>query len=93
MITLSTRGRRDRNGEGIPGMRCPHCDSRSTIRSSLTYSSTYRTATYQCINIECGFTWLCALHVLHEMSPSAMPNPSVNIPKRPAPAALSEPTS
>lgn len=62
------------------GIRCPHCGSRARIRSSRSLSPLYREQTYQCLNIECGHIYVAGIEVLRTVSPSAQPNPSIDIP-------------
>jgi len=41
---------------------------------------TMREVTYQCLNAHCGHTYVAGLEIMRTLSPSAMPNPLVNIP-------------
>lgn len=64
----------------MPMMRCPHCGTRSLARTSAEMTEIYREITYQCRNVECGFTWVAGLAAVRELSPSGTPNPKIKIP-------------
>lgn len=66
-----------------PGMRCPHCSSPSAARSSRVLSRLLKEVYYQCKNPACGFTWVATLEAVRGLSPSGMPNPSVDLPVSP----------
>lgn len=61
-------------------MACPHCDAQAEIRTSRIVSKTMRELAYACTNVECGHTFLAATEILRTLSPSATPNPAVNLP-------------
>lgn len=61
-------------------MLCPHCNSKSKIRTSRTISSISRELYYQCNNIDCGHTWSALLSAIRTIVPSQCPNPKVYIP-------------
>lgn len=60
--------------------RCPHCESYARIRHSETQSPLTRMTWYRCTNLYCGFTWVEGSEVLHGITPSACPNPTIKIP-------------
>ncbi|WP_080404940.1 ogr/Delta-like zinc finger family protein [Burkholderia ubonensis] len=60
--------------------RCPHCRMRATARSSREMSITFREITYQCNNLECGHTYVVNMEFARTLSPSATPDPSLNLP-------------
>lgn len=67
---------------------CPHCNTKSTCRTSRTVTNTMRELYMQCHNVECGHTWKSILAVSHTIVPSQQPNPKVFLPSRlKAPAA------
>jgi Ogr/Delta-like zinc finger len=61
-------------------IKCPHCDARARAVKSREMTRTMREVTYQCTNVHCGHTYVAGLEVMRTLSPSAMPNPAVNIP-------------
>lgn len=63
--------------------RCPHCDSTAVVRSSRRLSPIYREQIMQCTNAHCGHTYVVGAEVLRTLSPSATPNPDVDIPLSP----------
>lgn len=65
---------------------CPHCHKSLRIRTSVGQHVFLRTAYLQCTNEACGATFRAQFEITHEMSPSGMPNPTVQLPV--APAAL-----
>lgn len=66
-----------------PFVQCPHCDERAFCRSSERLSSTYREITYACADVHCGHTFVAGLSIIRTLSPSAMPNPAINLPIAP----------
>lgn len=58
---------------------CPHCKWPSVIRTSEQMSVLTRRAVYCCVNAECGHTFVANTEVSHTLSPSATPDPSVNL--------------
>lgn len=65
-------------------MPCPHCNAPSRVRSSEMETRTIRNLYVQCQNVDCGFTWKAQLAIVHGLSPSAIPNPGVDITMAPA---------
>ncbi len=61
-------------------IKCPHCTSRARAVKSREMTATMREVTYQCTNAHCGHTYVAGLEIMRTLSPSAMPNPLVNIP-------------
>ncbi|UCV02326.1 ogr/Delta-like zinc finger family protein [Dechloromonas denitrificans] len=64
-------------------LKCPHCGSDATIRSSRTFSEITREASVQCNNIECAHTWVAQISAVRTIAPSMTPNPKVYIPVSP----------
>lgn len=60
--------------------RCPHCKTKSQVRTSKDVSVLMRELIYACLNHECGHTFAAFLEVSRTLSPSAMPDPSVYLP-------------
>lgn len=61
-------------------IRCPHCNARARAVKSREMTNVMREVTYQCTNVHCGHTYVAGLEVMRTLSPSATPNPAVNIP-------------
>jgi hypothetical protein len=64
-------------------MACPHCKSAARARTSTQLSPLFREVTYQCANLFCGHVWVCGLEAIRTLSPSAKPDPEINIPLSP----------
>lgn len=65
-------------------IRCPHCDAGATARSSRQLSKTLREIVYQCVDPECGHTYVANLEAVRTLSPSAKPRTEVRLPISPA---------
>ncbi len=61
-------------------IRCPHCKSKATTRSSREITPIYREVYLACQNILCGHTYKAAISVVSTISPSAIPDPAICIP-------------
>lgn len=61
-------------------LHCPHCDAPALIRTSVQITVLTRETTYCCTNAECGHTFNALTEIVRTLSPSATPNPSVNLP-------------
>lgn len=59
---------------------CPHCRSKANVRNSRQLTLTLRELFLVCTNIQCGHTFMTGAEVLRTISPSANPDPSVQIP-------------
>ncbi|WP_308813529.1 ogr/Delta-like zinc finger family protein [Pseudomonas plecoglossicida] len=59
---------------------CPHCTSRMRIRTSEGRHVFLRVAYLQCVNEACGWSVRAEFEMTHELSPSGMPNPDVQLP-------------
>ncbi|MBH3308901.1 ogr/Delta-like zinc finger family protein [Pseudomonas mosselii] len=62
---------------------CPHCASKMRIRTSEGTHIFLRVAYLQCVNEACGWSVRAQFEMTHEMSPSGMPNPAVQLPAAP----------
>ena len=69
----------ERDGE----LRCPHCKSRGSRRTSRRIALTLSEVYYQCSNLACGHTWKASLIYDYGLVPSAIPDPKVDLPVRP----------
>ena len=67
----------------IISIRCPHCDSRSIARTSRQLSATLREIFFQCLDVECGHTYVANLEVVRTISPSAKPKTAIRLPISP----------
>lgn len=61
-------------------IKCPHCGSIATIRTSRAFSEITREASAQCTNVECAHTWVVTVTASRTIAPSMCPNPRVFIP-------------
>lgn len=61
-------------------LRCPHCKSPCNSRTSFETSALTRTFIYCCTNYECGQTFKAVMEIHYTISPSATPDPAVNLP-------------
>ncbi|WP_272971622.1 ogr/Delta-like zinc finger family protein [Comamonas terrigena] len=61
-------------------IECPHCGWASVVRSSRPVTKLTREYAYSCTNYECGHTFVAHMEIKHTVSPSATPDPSVNLP-------------
>jgi hypothetical protein len=61
---------------------CPHCDSKAVARSSKALSATLREIFYQCVDPECGHTYVANLEIVRTLSPSAKPNSAISLPSK-----------
>lgn len=66
------------------GLICAHCRAKVRIRTSIGEHLLLRTAYLQCTNEACGATFRGAFEITHTLSPSAMPNPSIQLPMAPS---------
>lgn len=61
-------------------VHCPHCEAQALIRTSMQMTALTHETTYYCINAECGHTFSALTEIVRTLSPSATPNPSINLP-------------
>lgn len=59
---------------------CPHCEWPCVIRTSTKLSALTRESMYACTNVECGHTFVGLTEIVRTLSPSATPNPAINLP-------------
>ncbi|WP_343226347.1 ogr/Delta-like zinc finger family protein [Marilutibacter chinensis] len=50
------------------------------MRSSRVLTPVYREVTYACRNFHCGHVFVCNLEAVRTLSPSAIPDPEVQLP-------------
>ncbi|WP_457794920.1 ogr/Delta-like zinc finger family protein [Acinetobacter baumannii] len=58
---------------------CPHCDHKLYLRTSKLENPLFRVAYFQCTNIKCGFTARAQFEITHQIAPSAIPNPKIQL--------------
>lgn len=61
-------------------LRCPDCHHGVRVRNSTQEHALLRVAYLQCSNVGCGATFRVEMETTHRMSPSANPNPAINLP-------------
>lgn len=61
-------------------LKCPHCGSVCAIRDSGQVTLLTRESIYACSNPECGHTFVGLTEIVRTLSPSAIPNPAVELP-------------
>jgi len=61
---------------------CPHCKSPGNRRSSREVTTTFREIFYICRNPVCGHSWKASLTYEYGLSPSAIPDPALDLPMR-----------
>ncbi|MDB5663424.1 MAG: hypothetical protein JWM38_2641 [Sphingomonas bacterium] len=64
----------------LPAITCPHCNTRSIVRTSEKVTATYRELRLRCENDECGWSGVAAISIIRTIVPSARPNPEVHLP-------------
>lgn len=62
---------------------CPHCGENMGIRKSQGLTPVYRVATVECRNDACGFRGTLGIEVTNTLTPSDIPNPTVDLPFSP----------
>jgi hypothetical protein len=65
------------------GQRCPHCRTAGEIRSSTEAHPTLTVIYFSCRNPACGHTWRASLVYDFGLSPSAIPDPALDLPLKP----------
>ena len=66
-----------KNGQGID---CPHCGHRAKQRRTEIKSTFTREKVYRCENEHCNHVFATLEEVVRTITPSASPNPAVNLP-------------
>lgn len=75
-----------RHGRVAPNrafLLCPHCQFPMIIRDSERITETVKHIYVHCTNVDCAFTAKWGVSPIHEISPSQMPDPRVDIPPCP----------
>ncbi|RGE46145.1 transcriptional regulator [Comamonas testosteroni] len=79
VLTFPRKGGKKVRSEGTR-MACPHCGFDSVIRTSWMMTKLMRETTYQCSNPECSHSFIALTEIVRTLSPSATPDPTINIP-------------
>ena len=61
-------------------LSCPHCQHGLRVRNSISNHPLFRVYYLQCTNVGCGWTARSQMEITHTMSPSANPNPEIQLP-------------
>lgn len=77
----------------VPGICCPHCDSRAIARSSECITNLCRKILFRCDNDACGHVFVAQLAIVHTTRKSALPRDGVHLPFRPAPTGGQAPAN
>ncbi|WP_239017917.1 ogr/Delta-like zinc finger family protein [Sphingomonas aracearum] len=64
----------------MPGITCPHCDTRAIARDSVQADPLTRVIRFVCDNPECGHVFIAQLAIYRTLRPSAKPNPAIVLP-------------
>ena len=62
---------------------CPHCATPMIIRDSERITETVKHLYVHCTNVDCAFTAKWGVSPIHEISPSQMARPDIDIPPCP----------
>lgn len=65
------------------GIVCPNCKAPMRTRNSRGLTPTYRQLIYVCQDPECGGSYGAELTITHVISPSAKPNPDLQLRQSP----------
>lgn len=63
-------------------LRCPHCRMNTIRRTTREVTITFRELFFTCKNPACGHTFKASLSYDYGLSPSAIPDPAVDLPLR-----------
>lgn len=61
-------------------LRCPHCKVWAHVRSSVQITPLLREKYLVCTNAACGHAFAAATEINRTLSPSAIPDPSIQLP-------------
>lgn len=64
----------------LPGIKCPHCQSKTIVRDSQEVTLSVRELRLVCTDEDCGFSCVAQLSLVRQIRPSATPNPEVRLP-------------
>lgn len=69
---------RKRHG-GTLRVTCPHCSAIAKARSSKQLTPLFKELRYQCLDLECGHTFVASLNIERSIVPSSKPNPRIRL--------------
>lgn len=61
-------------------MACPDCGGPMRVRNSVGLHPLFRNVFFQCMNVNCGGVYGGNMEITRVMSPSATPNPAIDLP-------------
>ncbi|HEX8554359.1 MAG TPA: ogr/Delta-like zinc finger family protein [Sphingomonas sp.] len=64
----------------LPGIKCPHCHSKTIIRDSQQITDSVRELRIVCTDDDCAFSAVAQLSFIRQIRPSAKPNAEVRLP-------------
>jgi len=70
----------DDTGADKERAKCPHCLTHLSTRSSRSVTPLFKQKVLQCRNPDCGATFGASSGITHQISPSACPDPAVELP-------------
>lgn len=73
----------DDTGADKERARCPHCRTHLSTRSSRSVTPLFKQKVLQCRNPACGASFGASSGITHQISPSACPDPAVDLPFAP----------
>ena len=76
MKTTSVKQERAR----LPGIKCPHCQSKTIVRDSQQITDSVRELRLVCTDDDCGFSAVAQLSFIRQIRQSARPNPEIRLP-------------
>ncbi len=65
-------------------LKCPDCGGPIRVRNSYEQHALLRGLFLQCTNLNCGGVFGGNMEITHRMSPSAAPNPNIDLPLAPS---------
>jgi hypothetical protein len=63
----------------VPGIVCPHCETRSIAYDSVQIDRLTREIRFCCGNADCGHVFLAQLAIVRTVRSSLKPNPAVTL--------------
>lgn len=72
----------------VLSLRCPHCETRARVRTSRQVTALVSDLNMACDNSECGHTFAAQIQIVRTISPSACPDPRVQLPVAPPRAPM-----
>ncbi|WP_444988760.1 ogr/Delta-like zinc finger family protein [Halomonas mongoliensis] len=81
---MSDQTRAGRHARHRNAMTCPHCKGPARVRDSRRVSELCREGIVECQVAECGWRGTFSTGYVHTLTPSARPDPAVNLPLSPS---------